>query len=150
MFLTLREGRHMTELCPKCGAHLSSPWRFCPDCGTAIPSRAQEQASGTEIEKAPVKGAFSGLLFGLIVAPVFIIVGGMLCCTGLGAFLGVPMIVAGILAPILGPMIGIGEPKGKCPWCGTTVSNVVNAPGFDCHVCHKRITVQDHRFVRAA
>jgi DNA-directed RNA polymerase subunit RPC12/RpoP len=73
----------------------------------------------------------------------------MLCLTGLGAVLGVPMIIGGILAPILGPMICLGEPKGKCPWCGTKVSNVFNASSFDCHECGKRIDAQNRHFIKA-
>ena len=140
----------MSEICSKCGAQLSSPWHFCPNCGAAISPETEQPASPAEREKAPVKAAFSGLLFGMIVAPMCIIVGTMLCLTGLGAFLGVPMIIGGVLAPLLGPMIGIGELKGKCPWCGAAVSNIVNAPGFDCHACGNRIEVQDRRFIRAA
>jgi DNA-directed RNA polymerase subunit RPC12/RpoP len=97
-----------------------------------------------------MKGAFSGLLLGVIVTPICIIVGTMLCLTGLGAILGIPMIIGGVLAPLLGPMIVIGEPKGKCPWCGTKVSNVFNASGFDCHGCNKRIAVENRRFIKAA
>src|ERR1039457_7181114 len=93
MFLALRQGYQMNELCSKCGAHLSSPWRFCPLCGSVIPPQDLEQHAPSEPEKAPVQGAFSGLLFGVIVAPMCIIVGTMLCLTGLGAFLGVPMII---------------------------------------------------------
>jgi len=140
----------MSETCSKCGAHLSSPWQFCPMCGATIQLAARQQEAPAETEKPPVKAAFSGLLFGLIVAPMCLIVGTMLCLTGLGAFLGVPMIVAGVLAPLLGPMIGIGELKGKCPWCGTAVSNVVNAPGFACHACSQRIAVENRRFIKAA
>jgi DNA-directed RNA polymerase subunit RPC12/RpoP len=103
-----------------------------------------------EIEKAPAKNAFSGLLFGFIVAPMCVIVGTMLCLTGLGAFLGIPVIIVGILAPLLGPMIGFGELKGKCPACGTELNNVVNAPVFACHGCGERIVVENHKFIKAA
>ncbi len=140
----------MSELCSKCGAQLSSPWRFCPLCGAVASSQIQHQEVPAETEKAPVKAAYSGLLFGVIVAPMCIIVGTMLCLTGLGAFLGVPMIIAGVLSPLLGPMIGIGEPKGKCPWCGTGISNVFNASGFECHACSKKIAFRDQRFIRVA
>lgn len=140
----------MSELCSKCGAHLSVPWRFCPLCGAVAQPANQQDETPAEAEKAPVKAAYSGLLFGVIVAPMCIIVGTMLCLTGLGAFLGVPMIIAGVLSPLLGPMIGIGEPKGKCPWCGTAVTNVFNASGFECHACSKRIAVRNQRFIRAA
>lgn len=134
----------------KCGAPLSPSWSFCPRCGNTISSHLAEQLTRAEVEKAPVKNAYSGLLFGLIVAPMCLIVGVMLCLTGLGAFLGVPIIIVGILAPLLGPMIGIGELKGKCPWCSAEMNNVINAPGFTCHQCGNRVIVQNHKFIKAA
>jgi len=139
----------MADLCSKCGAHLSSPWRFCPLCGAEVPPHAQQQPSA-ETEKAPMRSTFTGLFFGVIVAPMCIIVGTMLCLTGLGAILGIPMIVGGVLAPILGPMICLGEPKGKCPWCGTRVTNVFNASSFECHECGKTIDAHDRHFIKAA
>ena len=73
--------------CQKCGLQLVSPWRFCPHCGTeAAHEHLTEPASPAE--KAPVRGSFSGLLFGIIVAPILLIVGTMLCLTGLGALGG--------------------------------------------------------------
>lgn len=140
----------MNQACASCGTILSSPWRFCPLCGATVAGMAQEPSTARETEKAPVKNAYSGLLFGLIVAPMCVIVGGMLCLTGLGAFLGVPLIFAGILAPLLGPMIGLSELKGKCPWCGAEVNNVVNTPAFACHRCGERIVVRQQRLEKAA
>ena len=37
---------------------------------------------------------------------------------------GVPMILLGIMAPLLGPMLGMGEHRGKCPFCGTRMISV--------------------------
>jgi predicted amidophosphoribosyltransferase len=139
----------MNAQCVKCGAHLSSPWKFCPQCGTAFNHEFVQHAP-VEHEKAPMKYAFSGLLFGLLVAPMMLIVGTMLCMTGLGAIAGAPMIVGGILAPLLGPMIGMGSPKGKCPWCGTAINNFMNAAHFHCHACSQGVAVEDQRFVKAA
>jgi predicted amidophosphoribosyltransferase len=139
----------MINLCSQCGAQLSSPWRFCPLCGAEVPLQTQETETEVEKQKAPMRSAFSGLFFGLIVTPMCIIVGTMLCLTGLGAILGIPMIIGGILAPILGPMICVGEPKGKCPWCGAKVSNVFNAGSFHCHECGKKIDAHDRHFIKA-
>jgi DNA-directed RNA polymerase subunit RPC12/RpoP len=100
-------------------------------------------------EKAPVKGAFSGLLLGLLAAPVLIIYGGMICLTGLGVFLGVPMIVAGICAPLIGSLMGLNALHGKCPWCGAAVSGVGIFDRFSCPVCSKRIVVRKRELVRA-
>lgn len=137
----------MSDHCQKCSAQLSSPWTFCPTCGTKVPPH--EHPTPLEAEKAPVKHAFSGLMFGLIVAPMCLIVGGMLCCTGLGAFLGVPVIIAGILSPLIGPMVGIGEPRGKCPWCGAELNDIVNSPAFACHACNGKVLLQNSKFVKA-
>jgi DNA-directed RNA polymerase subunit RPC12/RpoP len=137
----------MSDHCQKCSTPISVPWSYCPTCGSKV--QQQEILAPAEIEKAPIKPAFSGLLFGLVVTPMCIIVGGMLCCTGLGAFLGVPVIIAGILAPLIGPMVGLGEPRGKCPWCGTELTDIVNSPAFECHSCKGRVLLQDRKFVKA-
>jgi DNA-directed RNA polymerase subunit RPC12/RpoP len=138
----------MKEQCLKCGAQLAPPFRFCPACGVVMPFETQEQASPAEIEKAPIQGAFSGLLFGALAVPILVVVGTMLCLTGLGAFLGVPMIIAAILAPLVGPLVGFGALRGRCPWCGTQVSSVLNNKAFYCHACSKRVAIQNRRFVR--
>lgn len=135
--------------CSKCSAQLQSPWRFCPHCGAASAHEAEHKAVPAAPEKAPAQGAFSGLLFGMLAVPILVIVGTMLCLTGLGAVLGVPMILAAVFAPLLGPMIGLGALKGKCPWCGTSVSSVANAKDFNCHACGKRIAIHHRTFEMA-
>lgn len=58
-------------------------------------------------------GAFSGLYFGLIAMPLMLVVGIMLCLTGWGIFLGIPVLVAAIFAPLAGPLFGMGAAKDK-------------------------------------
>ncbi len=137
----------MDGQCPKCAAQLESRWSFCPNCGAAIPHETLTKAPPAEAEKAPVQGAFGGLLLGLLVTPICIIVGTLLCLTGLGAFLGVPLIIAGVLAPLLGPLIGIGALKGKCPWCGVPVNPIAGVKRFNCHACNKKIAIENRRFI---
>jgi DNA-directed RNA polymerase subunit RPC12/RpoP len=95
----------------------------------------------------PYKTAFGGLLIGAVLVPMLAILGAMLCLTGLGAFLGVPMIVAAVVAPLVGPMVGLGGMvKGKCPWCGVTVRSNRAGKTFACHACSQRITVESRGF----
>lgn len=103
----------MNTHCLQCGESLDQSWQFCARCGAQIPQPVAIHAEEPPPEPAPVTGAFSGLALGLVAAPIMVIVGGMLCCTGLGAFLGVPMIIAGILAPLAGPLFGMGAARGK-------------------------------------
>jgi predicted RNA-binding Zn-ribbon protein involved in translation (DUF1610 family) len=148
-FSKLKEDRAMDKLCSTCGQHIDPAWKFCPGCGSAYAPVANRTPKDSEPEAAPAKGAFSGLLFGMIAMPILLIVGAMLCLTGLGAILGIPMIIAGICAPLVGPMMGLGALKGDCPWCGIPVSSVANSKDFSCHGCGKRIAIK-HRHIVAA
>jgi hypothetical protein len=53
------------------------------------------------------------MFFGFVAVPPLLIVGSLLCLTGLDAFLGVPMIIAGVLAPLAGALYGMAGPKPK-------------------------------------
>jgi len=89
-------------------------------------------------------------MLGFIAAPVLIIVGVMLCLTGLGAFLGVPMIIAGFFSPLVGPFFGSGSVGGKCPWCGASISSLKHSQEFTCHHCSRRVVVRNHELEKAA
>ncbi len=140
----------MNESCLKCRTHLESAWKFCPLCGVERVRETHEAAEPHHAhERAPVKGAFSGLFFGLIAAPVLIIAGGMICLTGLGIFLGIPLIVAGVLAPLIGPVMGVNAMRGTCPWCGAEVSGVGIFDKFSCPTCSQRIVLKKHELLKA-
>ena len=145
----------MEAQCSKCGARMDAPWKYCPHCGTVIsheppaPAPSASPAEPAETEKAPARWAFTGLLFGMLAVPILAIVGAMLCLTGLGAILGVPMIIAAIFAPLLGPMIGIGAMHGTCPWCETRIHSIITVPEFYCHGCSKPIVIEKRKFLRA-
>jgi predicted RNA-binding Zn-ribbon protein involved in translation (DUF1610 family) len=140
----------MEAHCSKCKAQLEAPWKFCPQCGAASAVGALKTRMPEEHEKAPVQGAFSGLLLGILAVPILIIPGALICLTGLGAFLGIPMIIAGIFAPLLGPMLGLGTLQGKCPWCGVAVNGREGANDFSCLECGKPIAIKHREFVAAA
>ena len=104
----------MSDHCLRCGENLLEEWIFCAKCGEKIEGQAAAIApAGHEHEPAPVTGAFSGALFGLIAAPIALVFGIMLCLTGWGIFIGIPVIVLAILAPLAGPLLGLGAAKDK-------------------------------------
>lgn len=140
----------MEAHCSKCKAQLEAPWKFCPQCGAASAAGALKTRMPEEHEKAPVQGAFSGLLLGVLAVPILIIPGALICLTGLGAFLGIPMIIAGIFAPLLGPMLGMGTLQGKCPWCGVAINGRESSKDFVCLECSKPIAIKHREFVAAA
>jgi len=137
----------MNATCLKCGMNLDAAWAFCPHC--AAPCRHSTEAVLRKHEGAPVTGAFSGLLFGLVAAPVLIISGGMICLTGLGIFLGVPLVILGVLSPLLGPVLGLNQQRGQCPWCDAKIGSVALIDRFSCPACSQRIVVRRRELLRA-
>jgi ribosomal protein S27AE len=136
---------HLAQ-CPRCAAAINPGWNFCPQCGAAGHAPAPEMR-----EKSSARDALGGMLFGVLTAPVCLIVGGMLCCTGLGAFAGVPLILLGIVAPLLGTVLGLHEIHGKCPWCGTTMISLFRHPhDGTCPVCGKSIAVHAEKLEKVA
>ena len=49
------------------------------------------------------------------------------------------MILGGLMAPLLGPLMGLGALKGSCPWCGTVVTSGTSALGLNCPACKKPV-----------
>ena len=107
-----------------------------------------DMRSEKETKSAKAEGAALGCLAGWGVSGCLIPVGIILCFTGIGAIIGVPLILVGLFAMIIGPLMGLGELKGECPWCGTKVTSPTASQGIDCPACKKRIVIKDKRFVR--
>jgi len=80
---------------------------------------------------------------------VLFTIGILLCFTGIGTILGVPLILSGLLAPLLGPLLGLGvrHMKGNCPWCGTPITCSPGSIGVDYPACKKRIVIRDKQFI---
>jgi hypothetical protein len=104
----------MSSPCKTCGETIDQAWTFCSQCGAKIEHPSAEiAAAGHQHEPAPVTGALGGTLFGMIAAPIGVVFGIMLCLTGWGIFIGVPVIFLAILAPLAGPLVGLGAAKDK-------------------------------------
>ena len=140
----------MNAQCTKCRMMLDQSWTFCPKCGLAVTHETHSHAEPAEHEKSSMPGAFGGLLFGVIAAPILLIVGIMLCLTGLGAFLGVPMIIAAIFAPLAGPVFGMGEHKVRCPSCNTRMITIADNRMHYCPTCEKEFALGEHQVVNAS
>ena len=140
----------MNAPCTKCGTPLEMSWTFCPKCGLAAAHETPAHATLAEHQKSSVPGAFGGLLFGVITAPVLLIFGTLLCLTGLGAILGIPMIIAALIAPLAGPLIGMGEHRARCPYCHTREITVADNQLHHCPNCDKEFALGDHHLVAKA
>lgn len=101
----------------------------------------------TEAKNARGQGIFGGCLVGWVAFLVLITGGAVVSFTGIGILVGVPMIIAGLLAPFLGALMGWERLIGDCPWCGSEVRCFATSPGVDCPACKKRIVIKDKRFI---
>jgi len=141
----------MNAQCSKCGTQLALPWSFCPHCGLAATHESHATAAPpAEHKRSSMPGAFGGLFLGVVMTPVLVIFGAMLCLTGLGAILGIPMIVAGVVAPLAGSLFGMGEHQGKCPCCGMHVVSVSDGKPHYCPSCDSEFALIDQPMAKAS
>ena len=78
-----------------------------------------DQPEFSETTRATGEGMGMGCLAGGATSGCLIVMGGLLCLTGIGAIIGIPLILGGLLAPFLAPLVTMGSLKGPCPYCGT-------------------------------
>lgn len=102
----------------------------------------------TETKSAKGEGMAVGCATGPVAAILLIGLGGILCLTGIGAIIGIPLILGGLLAPFLAPLLGLSNIKGQCPYCGSDVLVSSREPGVNCRACKKRIVIRDKKFFR--
>lgn len=78
-----------------------------------------------------------------------LIIGGvLLSATGIGMILGIPLIIAGIVAPFLYSIMGLAGRKGKCPFCDFEVKSPIAQDAMNCPICKNRIIIRDNKFIR--
>jgi len=95
-------------------------------------------------------GPFGGLGVGIAVGIVFIFIGFLLSLTIIGAIIGIPLIIGGVLTIILGPLLGAVTGAGVaftarralCPYCQNAVSIKPYTKGVTCGTCQKRLVVR--------
>lgn len=91
-----------------------------------------------EIKNGCLNGTFAGF--------AAIGIGSLLCFTGIGAIIGIPLIIAGIIFPFLN--IGNSTLVGNCPYCGHETIAFKNDPGVTCKACRQRIIIRNGIFYK--
>jgi DNA-directed RNA polymerase subunit RPC12/RpoP len=156
--------------CVKCGTQVPDGGVFCCKCGSPVNDQLPEPAtSHNEVKQIQAPGEISettkteaksvkvqGGIFGLISGAVFGIgclvpVGIVLCITGIGAIIGIPIVIVGLIFPIIQFLNGMATIKGNCPWCQTSVTCTSadrQQGGVTCPACKKRIVIKDKTLIK--
>ena len=151
------------ESCSSCGAPNSIQRQVCFNCGSllrAVPQASQPGETGiSQARPAGLSGkaTFVDVLAGSAVASgmaiAMMVIGAILSLTGIGAIIGIPMLIIGFVGIFIGPIIGglggaLGAKRntkmtviGPCPYCQAELT--AWGLGFDCPVCGQRI--REHR-----
>ncbi len=99
-------------------------------------------------QSAKAVGVAAGTTLGFGCGVMLFVVGLLISLTGIGVIIGVPLMLAGILTPIFGLLMGLAKIKGPCPYCGTLVYASSSDPGVTCPGCKKRIVIRQKQFVQ--
>jgi hypothetical protein len=84
----------------------------------------------------------------VLVGFVFIVIGFVFCCTGIGIIIGAPMILVGAAGPFMGPFLRSNILKGVCPYCQGALSTQATSKAVTCYLCKQRVLVRNKMFVR--
>jgi DNA-directed RNA polymerase subunit RPC12/RpoP len=102
-----------------------------------------------ETKRRPVFGVLVGVLVGTAAGIAMMFLGWLLCKTGVGCVLGIPLYLAGLTAPIIvGVVGGLGAVQGICPVCGHKIVTLrLFGEGVTCWTCRQRLIVKGNRFI---
>jgi DNA-directed RNA polymerase subunit RPC12/RpoP len=101
----------------------------------------------TETRGAKAAGMFAGGLFGIAAAGCSFTAGLLLTLTGIGALVGIPLILISLFLPFVGALGGLAQIVGPCPHCSTPIHAARFSPGVDCPGCKRRVLIRDRQFV---
>jgi hypothetical protein len=103
----------------------------------------EQQKSRVLAKPDKAEGAARGVGVGIGGALILGTFGGLLCLTGVGALLGIPMILAAFLMPFIAPAVMVNAVRGNCPKCAWALRAVPrNSAGTTCPSCKTRIIVR--------
>jgi DNA-directed RNA polymerase subunit RPC12/RpoP len=94
------------------------------------------------------RGVAAGFLLGAGAGSIIFFAGFLLCLMGIGVFVGTPMILVALAAPLV---IAVSRSRiryrqGRCPYCDALVDVAWAAGGFNCPACEQRVLVKGNRF----
>lgn len=158
-------------ICPMCGVNVSVPKRYrkhdelkCFHChGTFknpifhpkdstlykkynayTPSSNTRKNERYEVSGSNTRREKNGCFFGLLGFSILFTIGGLLCLTGIGCVLGIPLVLAAFLFPIINTQaLAL---KGPCPYCGYEATGSILHNSFNCQTCKQRIIIKNGNF----
>jgi len=156
--------------CVECGAQIPNDDVFCCECGSPVNNQTPKPASNhnevqqiqahpgisnttkSEAKSVKVQGSIVGLISGGMVGIGCLVpIGIALCFTGIGAIIGIPIVIVGLIFPIIKFLTGMATIEGNCPWCQNSVictSADRQLGGVTCPACKKRIVIKDKTLIK--
>lgn len=134
--------------CGYCGGTVQPFWKACPGCGAGIASGAPAEPLKVVVVQqpaplppsTPASPASSAGCCTVSTLGLLFLSGGMLVSlTGVGLVLGVPMILVGVLIPLLS--IAASNWDGPCPHCRSTMRVPVQGSQFTCGACKRKFVL---------
>lgn len=96
-----------------------------------------------------------GPVYAIVIGGLCVVFGMLLTITVVGAIIGIPMIIGGIIAifvlpfisPFLGLGVGLSSKKGACPVCQNRLRLTSWQKAITCSACKSRLLVRNKQLI---
>jgi hypothetical protein len=137
--------------CRYCQNLCADDAQFCSKCGQSLrpaPLPVVPMQATPIIETNERIRAGEGCGFGMLIGIPFILIGGLLCLTVIGALIGIPMILVGFTSPLWLPFCRTKMLHGRCPYCTEEMQAEPTMKGITCPACKQRSLIRNGMFIR--
>lgn len=136
--------------CPFCAEDINTNAIKCKHCGERLDEQSKSPPAASDEKTVRRIPYIKALPLAFLSALTMITGGFVLCLTVIGAIVGIPMMIMGIISLPLSPILAFFFAEGQCPHCGQKLYFPIYRKVIKCRYCKQRCPSVNGRLIPLA